>query len=528
MPLSTSNAFAESMATPAFTIRRPASNVPATKILFAGAIAGIAGDALMRGSMLRLGFALWIALLASVALVLGRSRPGASVNRAADRNAVAAHREQLLLLIGTVMAAMGLVWRDSEMLYAIDLLSVLCMGALTIWHGGGKRVAHLTVIESARAALMAITNSLLGAVGIMHHVQLERGGAEATAARARAIGVGILLAIPPIAIVVALLNASDVVFQGLVAYAASFVQLQGLQHLLVTVMLAWIASGWFRASLGLAISAPLSQLRSPAVPFMSVGVALNALVLVLLLFLATQLRVLFGGAQYLMATQGLTVATYARDGFFQLILASAVVLGTLVAAEWMLAADDTRGRTRFAITGAVLLALVLTLLASAATRMWLYVREFGLTTDRVFACALIGWVVLALYVFAGTMLRGRAYRFAPDMLMATIAWVVTLNLANPEAIVAHVNIARAQRGQSFDAAYHAKLSADALPELLKAADSMAAPDCQSLNTALVKAWSERLADPTDGGQDWRALNIGLWHTRRWFASGAAVCHSMGP
>ena len=37
------------------------------------------------------------------------------------------------------------------MLYAIDVLSVLSMGALIIWHGTGRELAQLNVAEAVRA-----------------------------------------------------------------------------------------------------------------------------------------------------------------------------------------------------------------------------------------------------------------------------------------------------------------------------------------------------------------------------------------
>jgi len=62
---------------------------------------------------------------------------------------------------------------------------------------------------------------------------------------------------------------------------------------------------------------PVSKVRSPGLPFLSVGVGLYALIALLVLFLATQAACCSGRA-FLLATQGLTVAAYAREGFFSL------------------------------------------------------------------------------------------------------------------------------------------------------------------------------------------------------------------
>ena len=171
--------------------------------------------------------------------------------------------------------------------------------------------------------------------------------------------------------------------------------------------LAWTAAGWLRAALGDPIRAPVTQLRSPALVFASVSVGLYVLMAIVALFLATQARVLFGGAAFLMATQGLTVANYAREGFFQMVGASAVVLATLVIADWLLDPNDAVARRRYHVAGAVLVVLVAATLVSAIVRMSLYVSEFGLTVDRGMASAVMVWVVAALVAFSASILRGQ-------------------------------------------------------------------------------------------------------------------------
>ncbi|MDZ7631180.1 MAG: DUF4153 domain-containing protein [Gemmatimonadaceae bacterium] len=208
--------------------------------------------------------------------------------------------------------------------------------------------------------------------------------------------------------------------------------------------------------------------RAPGLPFITVSVVLNALVVLLLAFVLTQARVLFGGAEFLRTTANLSVANYAREGFFQLIAASGVVLATLVMAEWLLAADDAHARRQYRTVSVALLALVALLLVSSATRIVLYMNEFGLSIDRAFAEC--GDRVGVRCV--GGFRPHHAARPVPCSSCArrscvTVGWVSLVNLINPEALVVRVNVARATAGASFDAAYHAHLSADALPLLLQ-------------------------------------------------------------
>jgi len=486
-------------------------SVAAWKILVAAVLLGTGGDYLLRGGDWRAGFAVWIIIVMLCAAVVG-GRPSS------------AHwpRERSLLMLGTVLAACGLVLRDSQALYPIDLLSVLCMGALLVWHGRGQSVNSLTVLEAVRAALLTVVNLLTGAPRVVQRTLAEHGSTPARAARFRAVAIGVFLAVPPLLLVAALLTASDVVFEGFLQDFVKIAAFDGLGHLFVAVLLAWLAMGWLRATLGDVVTTPLPEIATPGLPFLSLGVGLFAMTGLLALFLATQVRVLYGGAAFLMVTKGLTVADYARDGFFQLVVAAGVVLGTLVIAEWLLTPDDHTARRRYRVVGALLIVEVLALLVSAATRIALYVREFGLSVDRVMASAGIMFVGAVLVTFAITTLRGRTARFAPVTLMVTIGWVALLNIVNPEALVVRANLARAGAGKSFDAKYHASLSADALPALVQGASVLTAAACEDLEFHLRLLWSERL--PERGTPlDWRAASLPLRNVASWYRDGAVVC-----
>ena len=475
----------------------------ASRLLVAAVVAGVAGDLLLRGgNQWRIGLAIWIAGMVASVLLLDRS----------------GSRERNLMLAGLVAAAFGLVVRDAPMLYAIDFLSLLCMGMLIIWHGSGRVLADLSLVETVRAGILAAGNTLGGAIGALSRNAADRAKNGADTGRTRALLIGAVLAIPPLAVVTALL-ASDKVFEGLLQRVAN---LNSVGHLFVIVLVAWFAAGWLRAATGDALGASLPAPQSPALRFATIAVPLYSLVTLLTLFLATQARVLFGGAEFLRQTEGLTVATYARDGFAQLIVAAGVVLATLIVAEWLLDSEDASARRHYRMVGAILLGLVTTLLVSAAARIGIYVQMFGHSVDRLFASAAIVWVLAALVTCAMTTLRTRPARFAPAVVGVTIAWVVLLNLVNPESLVVRLNIARAVAGASFDAKYHAELSADAAPTLVSLADRLPNAECQAVQTELQRTWTARRTPSATTSPDWRGLSIPLVRLEHWYAAGANV------
>lgn len=479
---------------------------PAWRILLSAGGAGVAGDTLLRGGQWRLGFALWIATLVGCVVTLG-GRPTV---------------ERRLLLLGLLMAGFGLAWRDADMLYAIDMLSVLCVGALLIWHGTGRRLHDLTLVETVRVGLLSALNTIAGGFGVVQDAMASGGDPSRRRVVVRALVLGAIIAVPPLAIVSRLLSASDAVFSGVLQRIGSTLFANGFTHVAVALLVAWLASGWLRAAVGESMGGTLPEVRTPGLTFVSLSVGLYSLLALLTLYIVTQARVLFGGAAFLAATEGLSVATYARDGFFQLIVAAGVVLGTLVLAEWLMAEDDVAGRRHFRIVGSVLIAMVAALLVSSAVRIWLYVSEFGLTVDRGFASAAIVWVAAALVTFALTTLRGRPAQFAPSTVLVTIGWVTLVNVINPEAMIVRVNVARAAQGQAFDAEYHATLSADALPVLRDQASRLAPAECAALAIALQDTWKKRTLSRSNEHEDWRSADWSLRGAEAWYASSAST------
>jgi hypothetical protein len=478
----------------------------AWKLLVTAIAVGVAGDTLLRGGMWRTGFALWIAMLAGCVILLAPRAP----------------RERLLLIVGIVLAAFGLVYRDAPMLYVIDLLALLCTAVLTLWIGGGRQLTELTLVEAPRAGVIAIANTVGGGFGVLRRVSDERALAVTDTARGRALVIGSVLAVPPFVIVLSLLASSDIVFGRTLTRLGEALGIDGLGHVAVAMLIAWVAAGILSAALGDAIGNVIPSVRSPGLPFIAVAVGVYAQIALLLAFIATQARVLFGGTAYLRDAEGLTIATYARSGFFQLILAAGVVLFTLVIAEWLLARDDVAGRRRYSRAATVLLMMVATLLVSSAARIWLYVSEFGISVDRAMAVAGIVWVAAALVTFAVTTLRGHAERFAPWSVWVAVLWVALVNVTNPEMVVARSNIARGATRQDFDVAYHARLSADAVPMLRRAAERLPRAACERFGAELQLVWRERLAAMNTEGADWRAMDLPLWQVREWMASGGAI------
>jgi hypothetical protein len=187
--------------------------------------------------------------------------------------------------------------------------------------------------------------------------------------------------------------------------------------------------------------------------------------LLFLSFVVVQLTVLFGGRAHVLATDGLSYAQYARQGFWQLLVVTALTL-VVIALAVRIAPRTTPSDLRMVrVLLAVLCLLALVIVASAIHRMSLYQQEYGFTRLRVFVDA-VELTLGATYV----LLLGAGVRLSSTWLpRATVGlWataLLTLALVNPDAYIARHNVSRYERTGRIDVAYLASLSPDAVPAL---------------------------------------------------------------
>ncbi|MBK8057125.1 MAG: DUF4173 domain-containing protein [Gemmatimonadetes bacterium] len=93
---------------------------------------------------------------------------------------------------------------------------------------------------------------------------------------------------------------------------------------------------------------------------------------------------------------------------------------------------------------------------------------FGLTTDRLYATALMGWIAVVSVAPALTVLRGRARPFAAIAVLSGFAALGALNIGNPELIIARGNPSRTPDTRGIDYEYLTRLSGDAAPAVVHA------------------------------------------------------------
>ncbi|MEV6952921.1 DUF4173 domain-containing protein [Streptomyces sp. NPDC051183] len=220
-------------------------------------------------------------------------------------------------------------------------------------------------------------------------------------------------------------------------------------------------------------------------------------------FNAVQLAVLFGGYEKILASTDLSYSEYARQGFWQLLWATLLVLVVIaLALRWAPRAGAGDRRLVRAVLG-TLCALTLVVVASALRRMDLYVDAYGLTRLRVSVAAMELWLGLVIVLIMAAGVFGA--RWLPRAIAGSaMAGVLAFGLLSPDGMIAENNVTRYEQDDKLDLAYLRTLSADAVPAL----DRLPEPQ----RSCALMGISNDLARDRD--ESWYAISLGEYRARQ--------------
>ena len=478
---------AERSAAPTITAKDPTATLERARLARragVGALAlGVLADMLLREGPIGIGVALWMLVFAGTTTVL--------IWRRAELT-----REQGLLLAAAVFFSSGIAWRDADDLQAFDFLATL---AILLVLGATLRVPNTLHVFGARArdyvwaAFRGVADAIAGVFPLLFR-DIEFGEAFPTTRRSNTakLARAAAITIPLLIVFGTLFRSADPVFDKLLRIP-SFDMDTVFSHVFITGFFTWIVAGWYRGS----IVAEDARLGAPdgaplALTSMELAVVLGALNVLFASFVAVQIGWLFGGEALVRSTTGLSLAEYARKGFFELAWVSVLVLPVLLGANACLPRGDASAAKRFRQLSLPLIGLLGAVMASAIGRMALYVKYYGLSTDRIDATAFMGWLAIVFVLFVLTVLRGRPTRFAGGMLVSGLAVLAALNVAAPDVIVARVNVGRVAPHDTVpdvDFKYLARLGGEAIPTVVDAV--LATPHATQGTPAYVSEMKDR-------------------------------------
>jgi len=312
----------------------------------------------------------------------------------------------------------------------------------------------------------------LFALGVSKQPQAWRGlihtcrSSSGVAKKGSAVLMGLVIAVPVLAILIPLLISADAAFDAL---------LQKLPDWDFGELLTTLVCGFFLVCLlyvrGVALhrngeAQEKKTARKKGMSALTVNTVLAAVAVVYVAYLISQLSYFFGGFMGLLPAE-YTMAEYARRGFFEMAWICAINLSIMTLAVGLVkkeAKAPLSTRLFCLFIGIVTLLLV----ATASAKMFLYIDSYGLTRLRVLTEVIMIWLgittaVVTVWLFMPKLPYMKAVLLCALVIGAAVFW------ADVDTVTARYNVNAYLSGkmETVDVWYLSTLGDGAVPYLQK-------------------------------------------------------------
>ncbi|MBQ9148588.1 MAG: DUF4173 domain-containing protein [Oscillospiraceae bacterium] len=369
----------------------------------------------------------------------------------------------LLFLCAVITAGFGRS-DDAGMKFLMVLALMLVPGLIFCVVSGQNRrspAGFLSLLDSPRATFL---------FGFGRMGEAGRGLGQAfrstgtVGKKGGAVALGLLIAVPVVAIVVPLLMSADAAFEGLLDLLPEF----ELRELVTTVIFGG-GLGWILYVRGVALHHTVkppetAKKAAKGLHPLTVNTVLFAVALVYVAYLLSQLAYFVGGFSGILP-EDFTMAEYARRGFFEMGWLCAINLGIIALAVGLVRKDEKASL----LTRLVCLFLGLItvfLVATASAKMLMYIGSYGLTRARVMTEVFMLWLA-ASTIFVCVWLFRPKLPYMKLTLLLGLTLCAALFWADVDSQVARYNVRAYQDGRlkTVDVDYLGTLSSGAVPWL---------------------------------------------------------------
>lgn len=485
-------------------------------VLYFGMALGYCTDLLFYNQALGISVPIFAALLLGALFVFSR-RQGVTL---AFRNAA--------MLVPPILFFATMVFvRANPTLTAMNLGALFVLFLLLAFFYGKGHLERLGLLGYFVTLARSFAAALVYPAPVVSYVARDAAAHKHRFRLAGPLLRGVLIAIPVLLVFTALLYSADSIFAGVIDNALKldfFTNGPELAWRLVLVLVAaWFVSGFLllavrRSGAGTAPggtahagqpapTTPLSLDTPLQAPRMHLGFTEGVVVLTLvnalfLVFGYIQVVYLFSG-QALRSLNYEAYREYVRSGFGQLLVAAVLAMVLIVGLRHFVWKETGRETRTLNLLGSLMIGLTLVMLVSAFWRMlvWENVAFYINTQTRIYVRWFIIWLGIAFLWLLGIIWL-RPNRFAIGAFAAAIGFLVSVNLANPDADVAARNLARKDE---LSVRYLYLLSEDSVPVLAQGLDQTSG----EIHTAISAYLAGRLSqfEDTPSLQSWQSFNL---------------------
>ncbi len=449
----------------------------------------------------------------------------------------------LFCLLVYPLAAASMAFSDAASMKTLVVLSLPLLSSLALLELMGLRAGQppLAPVQQTRGPVgdLAFVCFALpfGSIGRTCYALFHGEDADGQSRR-RQIGsvlLGLACAIPVLLVVVPLLVSSDAAFAGLLRRlnAAHIAELLlaaalGLFAFLLVFGRLFSAQGYLPP----ARKTPSDRGMEPVVlsSFLSVLCAVYAL------YLLTQLAYFFSAFEGLLPAD-YSAAQYARRGFFEMAVICAINLLLLLGVNCVSRKRAGRPPLAVRLLSALLCVFSLLLIATAASKMLLYIDRYGMTRQRVETSVFMLFLAVLFVALLVRMFWSRVACLKIAVVTASLLLLAAC-YADVDRVVAGYNVRAWQSGrlETLDMEHLDQLRSDAVvPYLLELLDAPEEAIAQTARAQLSSRFAQHFTQyaarnyedidwrADEKPQDWRAWNLTsararqlLWENRERF------------
>lgn len=319
---------------------------------------------------------------------------------------------------------------------------------------------------------------------------------------------GVIMAVPILIIFGALFSQADLAFS---QFLGNFIHIniseRSVQYL-VLLAFAFVAGVCYLSYIFFPKQAKpvtlLEQTPTTTQPTKSIEVLvfLSLISLLFLLFIGFQITYLFGGEANI-TSWGFTCAEYARRGFWELLMVAILSLFVLLAAEQFAGTEEKKNK-HFLVPALVLIAEVVVVIISAFKRLSLYIDAYSLTEPRFFVATFIIFLLALFILLAVKFIQTKPENFFTfGTLLTGAAFLIAVNLINPDAHIANSNLKQFNQTGKTDVYYVGRLSPDASTQQLELYNKLEGENKAALHE-LLQEQKDRLESDTT---HWQSFNL---------------------
>ncbi|MDF1618770.1 DUF4153 domain-containing protein, partial [Petrocella sp. FN5] len=285
------------------------------------------------------------------------------------------------------------------------------------------------------------------------------------------IGLGLIIALPILLVASALMTSADAAFGKLIQQGFEVLETDAIGDMIKRLVVFIIIACFFyglslyliksnQIKMGMTGVTVVPEVNHEVIPVLVGVTVLLLLNLLYLVFAYVQIRFLFL-AQSTELLRNYDYASYAREGFFELLVLSILnTCGVLFVKKFV------KSSLLIRISLTVTIACTYIMMASSFYKMYLYESMYGYTRLRLY----VYLIILFMAVFMSFIALGiwkPSYKVIEWGIMIGLAYYLVISFVNIDAMIVRNNLRQYEVTGKLDLYYLTTLSEDGMPDLIE-------------------------------------------------------------